>query len=427
VSTIGQFGRPPLPLPEGATGIIWEGSHTSTFVVQNGRIIARGFRASLAMHGAAMAERRIGRVLGRGDAGLRIPGSPLSRLNAGHPGSYTVDSLFFPCQSKAVAAYTTDATGARAQRLLAAMAEAGPAMRGTPYHYSTPPEWRWPIDFGPEALKAGFCPPGGRYCINLPLDLHELALGSAPGERRLVVLGDEGVRLDPAAGWPEHAGQPERLAAHARSMKEYVAQSDEAFTALGLRKARIGRTMQGRGLAPVLLGAGTALAGDLYSDATGGNPTYVVDVTMGAVGGGATTAVETFVTRPVFYTGLQRLGVSAASSNVGSRIAGGTSAAVFLAPAITAGTMYFSDKPYTTVDIAAASGRSAASAGGGALAAGLTGAALTVETGPGVVIGFLVGIGGYYVTDYLLGDTVEEAIRVGMGERGCTEGVGPGK
>jgi hypothetical protein len=45
----------------------------------------------------------------------------------------------------------------------------------------------------------------------------------------------------------------------------------------------------------------------------------------------------------------------------------------------------------------------------------------------GNAVGFVVGLGGYYLTDWLWGDDVEETIREGMGEYGCTDGVGPGR
>jgi hypothetical protein len=66
-------------------------------------------------------------------------------------------------------------------------------------------------------------------------------------------------------------------------------------------------------------------------------------------------------------------------------------------------------------------------AGGSALATGLLFAAMGSEVPiAGNIVGFLVGIGVYYVTDSLLGDDTEEAIRLGLGEGGCTGGIGPG-
>ena len=45
----------------------------------------------------------------------------------------------------------------------------------------------------------------------------------------------------------------------------------------------------------------------------------------------------------------------------------------------------------------------------------------------GNAIGFVVGFGGYLLTDWLVGDDVEESIRNLAGEQGCTGGIGPGK
>jgi phage tail tape-measure protein len=93
--------------------------------------------------------------------------------------------------------------------------------------------------------------------------------------------------------------------------------------------------------------------------------------------------------------------------------------------------MWFSDEKFTTADYEAKMTRSAVSAGGGALAGALAAGgygALAGSEAPvvGNAIGFIVGFGGYLLTDWLVGDPVEEAVRDLAGEKGCTDGVGPG-
>jgi hypothetical protein len=44
----------------------------------------------------------------------------------------------------------------------------------------------------------------------------------------------------------------------------------------------------------------------------------------------------------------------------------------------------------------------------------------------GNIVGFVVGVGGYYLTDWLVGDAVEGNIRQALGENGCKGGIGPG-
>jgi hypothetical protein len=73
--------------------------------------------------------------------------------------------------------------------------------------------------------------------------------------------------------------------------------------------------------------------------------------------------------------------------------------------------------------------RSAVSAGGafaGALASGGYGALADSEAHVvGNAIGFIVGFGGYLLTDRFVGGPVEEAVSNLAGEKSCTGGVGP--
>ena len=98
------------------------------------------------------------------------------------------------------------------------------------------------------------------------------------------------------------------------------------------------------------------------------------------------------------------------------------------APVITLGSMAFQesflDADYTGIDYYAAGARTAVAGGGGALAAGITGALLgsALPVG-GNAVGFLVGFGGYLLVDYIWGDDIEHAVREGMGEFGCVDGA----
>lgn len=85
------------------------------------------------------------------------------------------------------------------------------------------------------------------------------------------------------------------------------------------------------------------------------------------------------------------------------------------APVVEVGRMLLDDKSHTGVDYAARGGRAAVGgAAGGLLAAAATGAlAGSVAPGVGTAIGFVVGVGAYLLTDWLIGDTVEAGIRGG--------------
>ena len=100
----------------------------------------------------------------------------------------------------------------------------------------------------------------------------------------------------------------------------------------------------------------------------------------------------------------------------------------FAAPAVTLASMgiedIFFDADYSAIDYVAKGGRAAVSggiaAGSGWLASAGTGALLGSEVPiVGTAVGFLVGLGVYYIADSAIGEEVEEGIRYKMGEQGC--------
>lgn len=115
-----------------------------------------------------------------------------------------------------------------------------------------------------------------------------------------------------------------------------------------------------------------------------------------------------------------------------SRGLGSSGAGAIVAPAVTwlgmgADELWFG-ADYYSGDYKAKGARSAVSggiaSGGGALAAGITGAVLGTEVPIlGNIIGFGVGIGIYYLVDSTIGEEIEESIRISAGEQGCVQGV----
>jgi hypothetical protein len=93
----------------------------------------------------------------------------------------------------------------------------------------------------------------------------------------------------------------------------------------------------------------------------------------------------------------------------GAGAIGGTIAA----PVVEMGRMLLDDQAHTGTDYAARGGRAAVGgAVSGLLAAAATGALVgSVAPGIGTAIGFVVGVGAYVLTDWLVGDAVEAGIR----------------
>lgn len=181
------------------------------------------------------------------------------------------------------------------------------------------------------------------------------------------------------------------------------------------------------GMKSGLAGASLMLLGDLWSSQHGANPNYLADAGIGYASGEAQTFLES-AAQPYLTRTLASAGLSDAASGVGGKLAGSAGAAFVIAPITTGLQMYCSDEKYTTIDYEAKMSRSTVGALGGALAAGGYGALAGSEVpGPGNAVGFIVGFGGYLLTDWLVGDEVEDAVRNLAGEQGCTGGIGPGK
>jgi Domain of unknown function (DUF4157) len=262
---------PDLPLPEGAVGILWTGDHMSDFVVVNGRIIARGFRAGLVRQGLGALERvgpikrillRIGgpRRFGpfRFDKGMGPAGIS---LNEGVPGSYANDWLF-PYKPGARAVYQLNPPPGAAENLLKSMEDVAPLLEGQTYRYSEPPaSFPTPLKYrvGPNG-----CILGTSNCITLPSQVHEEGLGGEnivlnEGQYKIDVI--RGSVLNPEAQGPGAASpNPELLKPGlASSIDEYVKQPEEMFTGQGLGVKPTAWPMWARGAAGVIRVGGTVL------------------------------------------------------------------------------------------------------------------------------------------------------------------------
>jgi len=121
-------------------------------------------------------------------------------------------------------------------------------------------------------------------------------------------------------------------------------------------------------------------------------------------------------------------GLLASSGMLGGRLFVSTGVGAVAAPVISLGSMAFQetflDADYSAIDYYATGARTAVAGGGGALAAGITGAVLGSEVPLlGNAVGFIVGFGGYLLVDYVWGDDIEHAVRETMGEFGCVDGA----
>lgn len=233
---------PPVPFAANTTGVLWDGRHAVDVAVVDGTVTARGFRAGFLRHAASAAERAPLPLIGR-----PLPGGPFTTsLNRGTPGSYAND-WFYMYMPDATLVTRNDATRASASELTEAMSAAGPGMEGVPYRFSPPPPGTPAYE---SAFGAGPCL-GGNNCVNVPIELHEQALGGPH-----VQVGDASASFDVARG-PQSPGGP--LEASAGGMDAWVGQSDEWFAARGLTRQRIGPTMLARGASGVVRVGGTVL------------------------------------------------------------------------------------------------------------------------------------------------------------------------
>jgi len=422
------LAAPPIGLPENTTGVLWGEGHAVDFVVVQGRMVTGGFRASMARHLWSDVERAPG--LG-GQVYGRAGGPATASLNRGVPGTYANDALF-PLMPGSVVVYRQSGDPVNAETVFRMMAEAPEQLNGQIYRYSPPPPGHPAHEraFGPQGPD--FCAPGAQNCINLPMDIHRQALG---GDHMVIVRQDGTLVMlaDPATA---RAGEARVWAgtATARELERlgYQAVPDEFFTQRGLVRQRItGQAVRGTAIA-TLMGSGLGLAGDAFGHATTGQaPNYGANLALNTGIGGAGVVAENYLAN---YATLRigTAGMSSGASMTLGRAAGGTPVAMVAAPLITGGTMVFDSHEYASADYYSRMGRSSISAGGGALAGALaTGGyfALAGSEVPilGNAVGFVVGFGGYLLVDYLVGDTVEEAIFDASGGQGCADGIGPGR
>lgn len=225
---------PGLPIPENATGILWEGHHLVDIANVDGSLVARGFRAPLLVHVASTIERKLGRkgiLFDRGggpftqmlntgakDLGgkdLGFLGKLTNFLTGGQLGQYR-DDWFFPYMPGAKAVYRTDLPPGGAAEFAKYMEEQIPTLDKEDYRFSTPepdnPAYARAFGDNP-------CPPGANNCINAPIEVHDRALGG-----RNLVLDQDGQLVDIATG------EPGSVPGLASNMKAYVKQTEEFFT-----------------------------------------------------------------------------------------------------------------------------------------------------------------------------------------------------
>ena len=419
VGALGTSVRPGWGLPGGSTGFMWEGSHVTDLALGSGGMSTRGFRADLPLHA---------------ESSFRGPSSgATTRLNVGVPGSYANDALFpylgaMPSPDHwpggAMAIMTTEGRPASADALIRLMAAATAANEGGTYRFSTPPTLR--SDGSPSAAYANatelaaaegvgnWCGLGGRNCINQVADIHETAAGGLP------------LRYTRADGTVVDLRLPEN--ASARNMSEFMLTvPDEVLAAHGMQRVDLGRAAWRRVGVSGATGVGMSLLGDAWR-AGHGESLDGWQVAGDMAVGGSSSAVS-MVAEDYFSNSLTNrmvtAGVAPAGAGVWGRAGAAGGVAVVVAPITTMLSMAFSDEDYTYIDYAARGTRSGvAAAGGGALAAGVVGAVWGSEVPLlGNAVGFVVGFGGYFLVDWIVGDEVEEGVRDALGEYGCTGGA----
>lgn len=425
VGALGTSVRPGWGLPGGSTGFMWEGSHVTDLALGSGGLSARGFRAGLPLHAEAS-------VLGPTSRAW-------TRLNVGVPGGYFNDALFpylgvLPAPDHwarggggAMAIMTVEGRPASADALIRLMAAASIANEGGTYRFSTPPTMRsdgtTPSAAYANAAElaqaegvANWCTLGGRNCINQVIDLHQTAAEGLP----LRTIRPDGTVVELAL--PENAS--------ASNMSEFMRTvPDEVLQAHGLRRVDLGRLAWGRVGMAGGMGVGMSLAGDAWRASQGehvGGWQVAGDAALGGTGSAVSMVAEDWAANGLTNR-LVTAGVAPGGAGVFGRAAASGGVAIVVAPITTSLQMYFSDEDYTYIDYAARSTRSGvAAAGGGALSAGVVGAIWGSEVPlAGNALGFVIGFGGYYLIDWVAGDTVEEGVREALGEPGCTAGAAP--
>lgn len=143
----------------------------------------------------------------------------------------------------------------------------------------------------------------------------------------------------------------------------------------------------------------------------------------GFVGSAAESGVGTATTRALAQSSG---GLATAGRLAGRGLAGGVGGGI-AAPLVTIAAMGLDPyHTYTPIDYVARSTRAfvsgAAGGAGGALAAAGTGFLAGTEVPiAGNIVGFFAGLAVYYIVDGIAGDSIEQAIRLEMGEGGCTD------
>jgi pretoxin HINT domain-containing protein len=152
-----------------------------------------------------------------------------------------------------------------------------------------------------------------------------------------------------------------------------------------------------------------------------------IDVTTGYGGGFVGSSIESGVNIGTTELLSQSTGAFASAGRLGGRVFGGGLGGGIAAPLITMAAMGLDPyHSYTGIDYAAKGGRafvsgSAAGAGGALAAAGVGALAGSEVPILGNAVGFLVGLGVYYIVDSTVGDDVERQIRLDLGEGGCVK------
>jgi hypothetical protein len=197
-------------------------------------------------------------------------------------------------------------------------------------------------------------------------------------------------------------------------------------------RAAMGQSMLRGGGQGMVLSAGFDLARAAFDpEARARLPRQLLtDVPLGGFGGITSSAIESSLNMSISRSMLTEAGTGGASAIpgalplLGRGLSGGVAGGI-TAPIVTMLAMGLdSEHEYTGIDYAAKGTRAFVSGsiagGGGALAAGLVGGLAGSEVPLlGNAVGFVVGIGVYYISDWLLGDSVEREVRLEMGEGGC--------
>lgn len=197
-----------------------------------------------------------------------------------------------------------------------------------------------------------------------------------------------------------------------RSFPEVLSVGEHGYVGAGTRAARPGALTGGVGAVLVVIGESVYHVHQLPS-----GEQVLVAATAGTVGGGVGAGLETAVQARLAQTALaQRLATSGGTSLV--RGIGGGTVAGPIASVMTVGTMAYYD--YTdpnynprALDYLSGGGRAFVVGGlSGIATSALTFALFGATLGPiGFIVGLIIGVGLYLLTDHLIGRQTERAFR----------------